>query len=178
MNISVVLLAILPLVWICLLLVLIKGKLVLLLEKRNETKVHWQSYFLLSLSLQVILKRSRAFILKTTTNLPFIKTKRSHMHRYFHIVMSFQRVVHLEKKCFTARTFRTICGKQRRLKESVLVFLKLNYWGLILLIYFPYKDSVGHSSDWFMFLDKSRVSEWDWLLCATCNDFSYICDGI
>ena len=53
---------------ICLLLVCIKGKLVLLLAKnwlcftRNQTKVHWQSKFLLSLSLQVVLYQNGAFI--------------------------------------------------------------------------------------------------------------------
>ena len=35
------------------------------------------------------------FVLKTNTNLPFIKTKR-HMHRFLRIATSFQHVAHLE----------------------------------------------------------------------------------
>ena len=38
----------------------------------------------------------RALVLKINTNLPFIKTKRRHMHRYSRIATSFQRVAHLE----------------------------------------------------------------------------------
>ena len=40
--------------------------------KTKETKVHSQSKFLLSLSLQVVLCQSGAFILRTITNLPSI----------------------------------------------------------------------------------------------------------
>ena len=37
----------------------------------------------------------RAFVLKTNTYLPFIKTKR-HMYRFLRIATSFQRLAHLE----------------------------------------------------------------------------------
>ena len=60
------------------------------------------------------------------------------------------------------QNFEQIFRKQETLDRSLLVFLKLNYWGLIVWSYFPHKDSVGHNSDWFMFLDiEFRLVRWN-----------------
>ena len=48
--------------------------------KRNETKIHRKSNILLSLSLQVLLFQSDAFILKTMTNFPSILLHRRHVY--------------------------------------------------------------------------------------------------
>ena len=42
------------------------------------------------------------------------------MHRYLRIVMSFQRVTHLAKKCVNATTFRTICGVTKKTRKKFL----------------------------------------------------------
>ena len=59
----------------------------------------------------------REFVLKSNTNLPFIKTKR-HMHRFLRIATSFQRVAHLEWKCVNAITFLTVCWETKKTKKK------------------------------------------------------------
>ena len=70
--------------------------------------------------------------------------------------------------CYVFSTCSTSCkkvsmhqflGKQRKLERTGFgVILKLNYWSLIVLTYFPYKDSVEHSSDLFLFSISYFVS--------------------
>ena len=104
--------------------------------KRNETKVHWESNFLLSLWLQVVFREAgHLCIYNNITNLPFIKTKIRHMHTciYSRNVTSFQCVANLAKKvCQSNWHFEQFVGKQRRLwSKCFIVFLKPNHWGLI-----------------------------------------------
>ena len=53
--------------------------------------------------------------------------------------------------------FEKFVGEQKKTKKKVLgVFLKLNYWGLIVLTYFPYKDSTGWQFKLIYVLDISN----------------------
>ena len=56
--------------------------------------------------------------LKTYTNLPFIKTKRRHVHRYLRIVTSFLRAAHLEWKCVYATIFLTVCRETKKTRRK------------------------------------------------------------
>ena len=91
--------------------------------------------------------------------LPLNKTKRKHMYRYLHTVTSFQHVAHLGKKTFSMqRYFEQIVDKQRNLEGKFVWYFwswTTEIW-LCLQPFFSYKDSVWHSSDWFMFLDISN----------------------
>ena len=94
----------------CLLLVCIKDKLVLLLDKagyvsqETETKVHWHLKILLSLSQQVVLYQSGASIWWTITNLPSIMAYRNYIDQSICTGTSFERAAHLGKKLCQCNT--------------------------------------------------------------------------
>ena len=132
----------------CLLLVY-KGKLVLLLEKknrlcitRNETKVHWQSKFLLSL--HVVLYQSSAFTWFIITNVTSIMAHRRYIYRF--LWMSFECAAHLGKSCVNATQFRRVFRKTK--KSWIAVCCKC--W-LKVQISFHWKRCVGHRTAWNIF---------------------------
>ena len=89
--------------------------------KRNNPKLRVKfSTFTLN---TICLVEKRPFVLKINTNSPFIKTKRRHMHRYSRIATSFQRVAHLEWKCFNASTFLSVYWKSKKTRKKVFWYL-------------------------------------------------------
>ena len=106
----------------CLLLVCLKGKLLLLLDKNvyvsQETRLKFiKSKFLLSLSLQVVLYQSGAFIWYSVTNMPSIMAHRRYMYRLLNVRRILEKVVSMQ------HSFEEILKNKEDLNWSLLEIL-------------------------------------------------------
>ena len=124
--------------------------------KRNETKVHWESKFLLSLLLKVILYQSGVFILKTITNLPPIMVHRKKMYRSMRTFKNFFWTLGIfwENVCHC----NTVLKSFRKTKKTWIVAVGNSAAKTVLVegqkrrmeiqISFYWKSSVGHFTGW------------------------------
>ena len=95
------------------------------------------------------LSKHKQFFSRSKTNLPFIRTEED-ICIGINVLKRLFIVKHILENVFQFNN----SGQTKKTRKKVQmylqwVFLKMNYWGSIVSTNFSYKDSVGHSSDWF-----------------------------